>query len=72
MENTMHDRKTETSAKKPDLRDQPSTALKDTDVHSPVQEPQGKNFSDPQRTRSGPDIVKPGLGGQATGQTTRQ
>jgi hypothetical protein len=72
MENTMHDRKTETSAKKPDLRDQPSTSLKDTNVQSPVQDPQRENSSDPQRIRSGPDIVKPGVGSQATGQTSRQ
>lgn len=68
----MHERKSETSTRRPDLRDQPSTSLKDTDVQSPVQDPQRENSSDPQRIRSGPDIVKPGVGSQATGQTSRQ
>jgi hypothetical protein len=45
----MHDRKTETSAKKPDLRDQPATSLRDSNVQSPVQDPQKENSSDPQR-----------------------
>jgi len=68
----MHDKKTETSTGKPDLRDQPATSLKDSNVQSPVQDPQRENSSDPQRVRSGPDIVKPGVGSQATGQTSRQ
>jgi hypothetical protein len=54
------------------LRDQPPTSLRDTDVKSPVEDPQRENSSDPQRVRSGPDIVKPGVGSQATGQTSRQ
>lgn len=68
----MHEKKTETSTTKPDLRDRPATSLKDSNVQSPVQDPQRENSSDPQRVRSGPDIVKPGVGSQATGQTSRQ
>ena len=60
------------SGKKPDLRNKPPNSLRDTDEQSPVQDPQRQNSSDPQRVRSGPDIVKPGVGSQATGQTTRQ
>ncbi len=62
----------ESHDKKPDLRDMPATSLRDTDVQSPLQDPQNDNSSDPGKVRSGPDIVKPGLGSQATGQTTRQ
>jgi hypothetical protein len=72
MENTMHETKHGSSSPQHDLRDTPSTTLKDTEVQSPVQDPQRENSSDPQRVRSGPDIVKPGVGSQATGQTTRQ
>ncbi|HSC17336.1 MAG TPA: hypothetical protein VLC74_00330 [Rhizomicrobium sp.] len=61
--------KTKDGSSKPDLRDTPPTSL---NTQSPVQDPQRENSSDPQRVRSGPDIVKPGVGGQATGQTTRQ
>jgi hypothetical protein len=68
----MHETKDGSSPRKPDLRDAPSTSLTDNNVQSPVQDPQRENSSDPQRSRSGPDIVKPGVGGQATGQTTRQ
>ena len=68
----MHEKNDNTSSKKPDLRDKPATSLRDTNVQSPVQDPQHENSSDPQRVRSGPDIVKPGVGSQATGQTTRQ
>ena len=68
----MHDAKKGASIKKPDLRDKPATSLRDTDVQSSVQDPQRENSSDPQRVRSGPDIVKPGVGSQATGQTSRQ
>jgi hypothetical protein len=64
--------KTKDGSSKPDLRDTPPTSLKHTNTQSPVQDPQRENSSDPQRVRSGPDIVKPGVGGQATGQTTRQ
>lgn len=60
----MNDRKDDTSAKKPDLRDQPSTSLKNTSVQSPMR--------DPERLRSGLDVAKPSIGGQATGQTSRQ
>jgi hypothetical protein len=68
----MHQTKHDASDKNRDLRDQPSTSLKDTNVQSPVEDPQRENSSDPQRVRSGPDIVKPGVGSQATGQTSRQ
>ena len=68
MDQQSHDK----TSKKPDLRDEPSTSLRDTNVQSPVQDPQHENSSDPRRPRSGPEIVKPGVGGQATGQTTRQ
>ena len=68
----MHKTKTHSSNRKPDLRDSPSTSLKDTNVQSPVQDPQHENSSDPRRVRSGPDIVKPGVGSRATGQTSRQ
>ena len=50
------------SDKKRDLRDQPSTSLRNTDVHSPLQNLQQENSSDPQHLRFGPDIVKPGMG----------
>jgi hypothetical protein len=66
----MHE--TKAGAPKHDLRDSPPTGLNDSDVKSPVQNPQGDGPSDVQRTRSTPDIVKPGVGGQATGQTSRQ
>ena len=68
----MHETKDHSAHKKPDLRDQPPTSLKDASVQSPAQDPQRNNSSDPRRARSGPDIVKPGVGGQATGQTSRQ
>ena len=68
----MHNKDDNTSGKKPDLRDQPATSLKDTNRQSPVQDPQSENSSDPRKVRSGPDIVKPGVGSQATGQTSRQ
>jgi hypothetical protein len=71
VENNMHDHKHD-SSRKPDLRDNPPTSLKNTNVQSTVQDPQSENSSDPRRPRSGPDIVKPGVGSQATGQTTRQ
>jgi hypothetical protein len=67
----MQDDKHDTS-KKHDLRDSPPTSLKDTDVRSPVQNPQRNPAEDPQDRASGPDIVKPGVGSQATGQTSRQ
>jgi acylglycerol lipase len=72
VENVMHETKHDTSGKKPDLRDKPAASLRDTNVESPAQDPQHENSSDPRRPRSGPDIVKPGVGGQATGQTSRQ
>jgi hypothetical protein len=68
----MHQTRQDASDKKRDLRDQPSTSLRDTDIQSPLEDPQRENSSDPQRVRSGPDIVKPGVGSQATGQTTHQ
>lgn len=64
--------KTKDGPSKPDLRDTSPTSLKHTNTESPVQDPQSENSSDSRRARSGPDIVKPGVGGQATGQTTRQ
>src|SRR4051812_17649268 len=67
-EHAMHETRETSSAHKPDLRDDPSTSLKTPNVQSPVQDPQRENSSDQQRPRSGPDIVKPGVGGQATGQ----
>lgn len=71
MENAMQETKRGSSSER-DLRDAPATSLKNTHVQSPVQDPQRENSSDPQRPRSGPDIVKPGVGGQAAGQTTRR
>jgi hypothetical protein len=59
-------------AKKHDLRHSPATSLKNTDVKSPVQDPQRNKEEDPRDRSSGPDIVKPGVGSQATGQTSRQ
>jgi hypothetical protein len=53
------------SEKKHDLRDKPSASLRDTNTESPTQEPDRANSG-------GPDIVKPGVGAQAPGQTTRQ
>jgi hypothetical protein len=50
--------------KKHDLRDAPPTSLRDTERDAPTQ--------DPQRTDRGPHTVKPGVGAQAPGQTTRQ
>jgi hypothetical protein len=67
----MHDDKHD-SSKKPDLRDNPPTSLRDTNLQSTAEDPQRDNSSDPRRPRSEPDIVKPGVGSQATGQTTRQ
>lgn len=49
---------------KPDLRKAPPTSLRNTDRESPTQ--------DPARDESGPHTVKPGVGAQAPGQTTRQ
>ena len=72
VENAMHETKEASSPRKPDLRDTPPTSLSDNDIQSPVQDPQRETSNDPQRPRSGPDIVKPGVGGQATGQTSRQ
>jgi hypothetical protein len=63
--------KDETS-KKYDLRDNPPTSLKNTDIRSPVQDPQRNRDEDPRDRSSEPDIVKPGVGSQATGQTSRQ
>lgn len=63
--------KDQTSSKH-DLRDSPPTSLKDTDVQSPVQDPQRNTPEDPRNRNSGSDIVKPGVGSQATGQTSRQ
>lgn len=50
--------------KKPDLRKGPPTSLRNTDRESPTQ--------DSAREDSGPQTVKPGVGAQARGQTTRQ
>jgi len=60
------------TTKKQDLRDNLSTSLKNTDVRSPVQDPQRNRAEDPQDRASGPDILKPGVSSQATGQTSRQ
>jgi hypothetical protein len=68
----MHEKSHDSANKKRDLRDQPPTSLRNTNVQSPIQDPQSENSSDPRKVRSGPDIVKPGVGGQATGQTSRQ
>ncbi len=57
---------------KHDLRDSPATNLTDTNVQSPVQDPQRNAAEDPRDRSSGPDIVKPGVGSQATGQASRQ
>ena len=66
----MHKTGHDFSNKKRDLRDQPSTSLRDTDVESALQNPEEENSGDLGR-RSGPDIVKPGPGGQqAPGQTS--
>lgn len=50
--------------KKHDLRDQPATSLRDTNTESP-QQPESPDSG-------GPHTVKPGVGAQAPGQTTRQ
>ncbi len=50
--------------KKPDLRNAPPTSLRNTERESPTQ--------DPPRVESGPHTVKPGVGAQARGQTTRE
>ncbi|MBV8800277.1 MAG: hypothetical protein JOY77_09510 [Alphaproteobacteria bacterium] len=60
------------TSKKHDLRDAPATSLKDTDVRSPMQDPQRNSAGDPRDRNSEPDIVKPGVSSQATGQTSRQ
>lgn len=60
----MGDLRKDTENKKADLRDQPATSLRDTNQEAPLQQPQ--------RTDSGPHTVKPGVGAQAEGQTTRQ
>ena len=57
--------KTPFENKKHDLRDKPSTSLRDTDIESPTQEPERVGGG-------GPQTVKPGVGAQATGQTTRE
>ncbi len=63
----MHD----SSEKKRDLRDQPSTSLRDTDVESVLQNPEEQNSAGLGGPK--PDIVKPGPGGQqAPGQTTHE
>jgi len=64
----MHQIKQDASDKKRDLRDQPSTSLRNTDVQSPLENPQQENSSDPQHLRSGRDIVKPGMGSQTSRQ----
>jgi hypothetical protein len=48
---------------KHDLRDKPSTSLRDTNTESP-QQPEPADSG-------GPHTVKPGVGAQAPGQTTR-
>lgn len=68
----MHQIKHDASDEKRDLRDQPSTSLRNTDVQNPLENLQQENSSDPQYLRSGPDIVKPGMGNQVAGQTSRQ
>jgi len=68
----MHQIKRDASEKKRDLRAQPSTSLRNTDVQSPSEDLQQENSSDPQRLQSGPDIVKPSMGSQVAGQTSRQ
>jgi hypothetical protein len=68
----MQEKTSNSSNKKHDLRDQPSTSLRDSNLQSAVQDPQRNKSEDPRDRNSGPDIVKPGVGGQATGQTTRQ
>lgn len=61
----------QSSSKKPDLRDKPSTSLRDTEVESPLQDAADEN-PDAQRVRSGPDIVKPGGASRTPGQTSHQ
>ena len=53
--------------KKPDLRDKsgPPTSLRNTDLKSPLQ-----NVD--QGEESGPDVARPGVEGQAEGQTTHE
>ena len=69
----MHKPGHDSSEKKRDLRDQPSTSLRDTNVESALQDPEEEKSGDLRRPRSGPDIVKPGPGGQqAPGQTSHE
>jgi hypothetical protein len=56
--------KTPLENKKHDLRDAPATSLRDTNTESPAQPEQPNG--------NGPHTVKPGVGAQAPGQTTRQ
>lgn len=51
--------------KKHDLRDKPSTSLRDTDVESPLQEPEHLD-------EKGRRIESPRGGGRPLGQNTRQ
>ena len=60
--------KLDASDKKRDLRDQPSTSLRNTDVQDPLENLQQENSGDPQHLRPGPDIVKPGMGSQTSRQ----
>jgi hypothetical protein len=71
LETTMQHDKHETSTKH-DLRDKPASSVRDADVKSTVHDPQRYKPEDPQDRRAGPDIVKPGMGSPATGQTTHQ
>ena len=50
--------------KKPDLRNTPPTSLRNTERESPTQ--------GPARVEGGLHTVKPGVGAQARGQTTRE
>jgi hypothetical protein len=56
---------TPSEKKKRDLRDRPATSLRDTDTESPTENPARAGDG-------GPHTVKPGVGAQAPGQTTRQ
>ncbi|HEY1963086.1 MAG TPA: hypothetical protein VGG69_11755 [Rhizomicrobium sp.] len=57
--------KTSAEKNKRDLRDAPATSLRDTDTESPIENPE-------RAEGGGPHTVKPGVGAQAPGQTTRQ
>ena len=48
-----------------DLRDNPATSRRDTNAESAAQQPERADTA-------GPHTVKPGVGAQAPGQTTRQ